>query len=103
MDERVCRRSGQITRSGCLRGLLGVSLLLMSGCRGSGDEKETLRVTTIVGARMQLVTDALGLFRKEGLRVELEEAAGSAKVAQSLVGGSTDIALTVYDVAVQLA
>ena len=67
------------------------------------------RVRIAVGGQNQLVylpttlARELGLYREEGLDVELQDHAGGAKSLQALVGGSADVVCGYYDHTIQMA
>lgn len=52
---------------------------------------------TLVAYLPLTVADRLGLFKKEGLTVEINDFAGGAKALQSLVGGSADVVCGAYE------
>ena len=72
------------------------------GTRG-GITRVRVRVTATLGARLHLIPERLDYFNREGIAVQTEEVASSAKVVQALVGGSTDVALVSLDLVLQLA
>jgi len=67
------------------------------------------RVRIAIGGQNQLVylpttlARELGLYREEGVDVELQDHAGGAKALQALVGGSADVVSGFYDHTIQMA
>jgi NitT/TauT family transport system substrate-binding protein len=89
-----------MTRRACLVTLAPI----ITGCGTRGEiTRSRVRVTATLGARLHLIPERLDYFNKEGIAVQTEEVASSAKVVQALVGGSTDIALVSLDLVLQLA
>src|SRR2546425_4848531 len=72
-------------------------------------ESGARRVRIAIGGQNQLVylpttlARELGLYREEGLDVELQDHAGGAKALQALVGGSADVVSGFYDHTIQMA
>ncbi|OLC44338.1 MAG: hypothetical protein AUH43_18895 [Acidobacteria bacterium 13_1_40CM_65_14] len=72
-------------------------------------ESGARRVRIAIGGQNQLVylpttlARELGLYREEGLDVELQDHAGGAKALQALVGGSADVVCGFYDHTIQMA
>ena len=64
---------------------------------------------SLVGGQNQMIylpttlAQELGMYREEGLEVELQDFAGGAKALQALVGGSADVVSGFYDHTIQMA
>jgi NitT/TauT family transport system substrate-binding protein len=52
---------------------------------------------TLVAYLPLTIADSMGLFKKEGLNVEISDFAGGAKALQALVGGSADVVCGAYE------
>jgi NitT/TauT family transport system substrate-binding protein len=84
--------------------------LVPTACGGrspAGQGAQHVRIA--VGGQNQMVylpttlAQELGLYRDEGLDVELQDHAGGAKALQALVGGSADVVSGFYDHTIQMA
>ena len=87
-----------------------VSFVPMALATCGGRRNPGLRPVKIaVGGQNQMVylpttlARELGLYRDEGLDVELQDFAGGAKALQALVGGSADVVSGFYDHTIQMA
>jgi len=87
-------------------------LTLLPGCRRSPDRADggsAMTVRIAVGGQNQLIylpttlARELGLYREEGLEVELQDHAGGAKALQAMIGGSADVVSGFYDHTIQMA
>jgi NitT/TauT family transport system substrate-binding protein len=64
---------------------------------------EKPRITLAVGGKTLVaylpltIAERLGLFEKEGLKVEINDFQGGARALQSLVGGSADVVCGAYE------
>jgi len=78
-----------------------------SKSRDAGPQLTNVRIA--VGGQNQLIylpatlAQELGLFREEGLNVELQDQAGGSKALQALIGGSADVVCGFYDHTIQMA
>jgi len=67
------------------------------------------RVRVAVGGQNQLIylpttlARELGMYREEGVDVELQDHAGGSKALQAMVGGSADVVSGFYDHTIQMA
>lgn len=81
--------------------------LIAGGCGGA--PRTGTRVRIAVGGQNQMVylpttlAQELGLYREEGLDVELQDFQGGAKALQALMGGSADVVSGFYDHTIQMA
>jgi NitT/TauT family transport system substrate-binding protein len=57
---------------------------------------------TLVAYLPLTIAERLGLFEREGLKVELNDFAGGARALQSLVGGSADVVCGSYEHTIQM-
>jgi NitT/TauT family transport system substrate-binding protein len=85
-----------------------VSLLLITtACTRAKGGASHIRIA--IGGQNQMIylpttlAQELGLYREEGLDVELQDFAGGAKALQALVGGSADVVSGFYDHTIQMA
>lgn len=84
---------------------LGVALSASCAQR----ENARARVRIAIGGQTQMVylattlAQALGLYRDEGVEVELQDFQGGAKALQALLGGSADVVSGYYDHTIQMA
>src|SRR2546427_11195433 len=64
-------------------------------------EKPTITLAvggkTLVAFLPLTIAERLGLFEKEGLKVEIHDFQGGARALQSLVGGSADVVCGAYE------
>ena len=89
---------------------LAATLLLLNGaCVARAQEKpETVNVRLAVGGKPALfylpltVTERLGLFREQGVQVEISDFPGGARALQALVGGSADLVTGSFDHTIQM-
>src|SRR3954452_12453945 len=84
------------------RGLVGLALAA-HGCRMRETPSRIVRITTILGSPSPFVMESLGMFKNEGLTVQLEQVASTGKIVQALIGGSADIGSTALDQVIHLA
>src|SRR5215813_13965477 len=72
------------------------------------DKPELSKVRLAVGGKPALfylpltVTERLGLFRQQGLEVEISDFAGGARALQALIGGSADVVTGSFDHTIQM-
>jgi NitT/TauT family transport system substrate-binding protein len=84
-------------------------LLTAIACKGRDAGAGLTNVRVAVGGQNQLIylpatlAQELGLFKDEGLNVELQDQAGGSKALQALVGGSADVVCGFYDHTIQMA
>src|SRR5262245_40326038 len=89
-----------------LAGLLALAALAAS-C--ADQPRAGAHVRLAIGGQNQMVylvttlAQELGLYREEGLDVELQDFQGGAKALQALVGGSADVVSGFYDHTIQMA
>ena len=83
-----------------LRLLLVLALILLASC-GKPDPLR-IRLVTFQGAEAPLLAQKLGYFEKEGLRVDLQEIAGTGKAMEALLSGSADSIVGTYEQAIQV-
>ena len=83
-----------------LRLLLVLTLILLASC-GNPDPWR-IRLVTFQGAEAPLLAQKLGYFEKEGLRVDLQEIAGTGKAMEALLSGSADSIVGTYEQAIQV-
>src|SRR5499425_1462586 len=75
---------------------------------GAQDKPELAKVRLAVGGKPALfylpltVTERLGLFRQQGLDVEISDFPGGARALQALIGGSADVVTGAYDHTIQM-
>src|SRR2546430_8675737 len=91
-----------------LAALVSCVVVALGAC-GRGGDPSGRSVRIAIGGQNQLVylpttlARELGLYREEGLDVELQDHAGGAKALQALVGGSADVVCGFYDHTIQMA
>src|SRR5215470_14079278 len=72
------------------------------------DKPELAKVRLAVGGKPALfylpltVTERLGLFREQGLEVEISDFPGGARALQALMGGSADVVTGAFDHTIQM-
>lgn len=76
-------------------------LIALLGCACS-TRPASVRLVTFQGAEAPLIAQKQGLFTQAGLRVDLQETAGTAKAMEALLGGSADSIVGTYEQALQL-
>ena len=87
---------------------LAAALLLSPIGASAQDKPETPKVRLAVGGKPALfylpltVTERLGLFREQGLEVEISDFPGGARALQALVGGSADVVTGAFDHTIQM-
>lgn len=75
---------------------------------GAQDKPELAKVRLAVGGKPALfylpltVTERLGLFREQGLDVEISDFQGGARALQALIGGSADVVTGSFDHTIQM-
>lgn len=74
--------------------------MLLAGCGRPAPEQ--IRLVTFQGAEAPLLAQKLGFFEKEGLKVELQEIAGTGKAMEALLSGSADSIVGTYEQAIQV-
>jgi len=85
-----------------------VFIVLVAAC-GQSDRSARARVRIAIGGQTQMVylpttlAQELGMYREEGVDVELQDFAGGSKALQALVGGSADVVSGFYDHTIQMA
>jgi NitT/TauT family transport system substrate-binding protein len=74
--------------------ILASALLAVGGCGRQNDDRGLVRLSVTSRAAIAYlpiyVGGPAGCFAREGIRVHLDETAGSAKSVQALVGGSVE-------------
>ena len=86
-----------------------VSAVLMTTACAHASKDGAPHVRIAIGGQNQMIylpttlAQELGLYREEGLDVELQDFAGGAKALQALVGGSADVVSGFYDHTIQMA
>ena len=87
---------------------LAAALLLSPIGASAQDKPETPKVRLAVGGKPALfylpltVTERLGLFREQGLEVEISDFPGGARALQALVGGGADVVTGAFDHTIQM-
>jgi NitT/TauT family transport system substrate-binding protein len=90
--------------------IAAVVIVLAGPTPGSAQDNkpELSRVRLAVGGKPGLfylpltVTERLGLFREQGLDVEIADFAGGARALQAMLGGSSDVVTGSYDHTIQM-
>jgi len=72
--------------------------LALHGCKKSS----VVRLTSIVASSWPFVIESLGLFKKEGVTVQIEQVGSTGKIVHALIGGSADIAYLGLDQVIHL-
>ena len=76
-------------------------LLCATAAQAQNPEKPNLTLAvggkTLIAYLPLTIAERLGLFEKEGLKVEIDDFAGGARALQSLVGGSADVVCGAYE------
>jgi NitT/TauT family transport system substrate-binding protein len=86
-----------------------VSFVLIAASCARAPKTDARRVRIAIGGQNQMIylpttlAQELGMYRDEGLDVELQDFAGGAKALQALVGGSADVVSGFYDHTIQMA
>ncbi len=89
-------------------GLLAAFACALALTAASDAARAQTKVRLAVGGQVALyylpltVTERLGLFKQEGLDVEISDFAGGAKALQALVGGSADVVAGAFDHTIQM-
>jgi NitT/TauT family transport system substrate-binding protein len=82
--------------------------LIAAPAAGAQDKPELAKVRLAVGGKPALfylpltVTERLGLFREQGLDVEISDFPGGARALQALIGGSADVVTGSFDHTIQM-
>jgi sulfonate transport system substrate-binding protein len=93
----------------CWRVIAMLAILLLAAMPACAQEKpELTKVRLAVGGKPALfylpltVVERLGLFREQGLEVEISDFAGGARALQALIGGSADVVTGSFDHTIQM-
>src|SRR5205823_3216621 len=80
---------------------LGVACAAAQSAYGQNFEKPAITLAvggkTLVAFLPLTIAERLGLFEKEGLKVEIHDFQGGSRALQSLVGGSADVVCGSYE------
>ena len=93
----------------CWRAVAVVVLGVLAATPAAAQDKPELgKVRLAVGGKPALfylpltVTERLGLFREQGLEVEISDFPGGARALQALMGGSADVVTGAFDHTIQM-
>jgi sulfonate transport system substrate-binding protein len=88
--------------------LTALLMLAAASAADADDGPELRKIRLAVGGKAALfylpltVTERLGLFRENGLEVEISDFAGGARALQALIGGSADVVTGAFDHTIQM-
>src|SRR3954470_15546679 len=78
-----------------------LGLLLLVGCRNKTEHAQLIPVRIMVGRSTSflpvLLAQRLGMYKKQGLAVSIEDVPGTTKTTQALLGGSVDLAGALHE------
>src|SRR5215813_5792734 len=93
----------------CWRAVAVVVLGVLAATPAAAQDKPELgKVRLAVGGKPALfylpltVTERLGLFREQGLELEISDFPGGARALQALMGGSADVVTGAFDHTIQM-
>src|SRR5437667_12185407 len=86
--------------------IAGAVSMAATGAQPAALEKPTITLAvggkTLVAFLPLTIAERLGLFEKEGLKVEIHDFQGGSRALQSLVGGSADVVCGSYEHTIQM-
>jgi NitT/TauT family transport system substrate-binding protein len=108
-QDRGASEPTEFTVMSCWRVVAIVALAVLAAMPVRAQERpEVTKVRLAVGGKPALfylpltVVERLGLFRQQGLEVEISDFAGGARALQAMVGGSADVVTGAFDHTIQM-